>query len=332
MGRDKLRLEHVANDKKKAGTLRAGNSGILTEQGEFAGCCPHATHLRQLGIEIEIPTPDKLIMFQMGVESENAVFRDLEASLPEGQVLLREEETAIEWETNNGTRVTGRPDGVIYSAQQEVVRVGDRVVKTNTNLSPLYGIELKTVASFYTTKEVLLEGEPKLTALIQAAHYAWQLGVPYKLSYKNYVNQTVPGFKWVQPLLQGVPEWAREHINYKGDYAIGIKPFETVFELDFDEQGYCWYRREGDKVWTKSIIRWQDIRRYYEFISLIPETHKLGSKLHTVGVTGKKKSYSHCDQYCPIHQGFSQYEHDYFLWLSKIIEAATQGKLSKNQE
>jgi hypothetical protein len=344
-GRDKLRLQHVYQDARKAGSLRAGNSGILTETGEFAGACPHIAHLRQLGIESEVPTSDKLIMFQMGVESENAVFRDLGAILPEGQILLREEETGIEWRTSNGTRVTGRPDGVIYDKHIQhitVPRAGyefeiddPRYLAPRTieqvKLEPKYGIELKTVASFWTTREVLFEREPKLTALIQAAHYAWQLNIPYKLSYKNYVNQTFPS--WAHKFIPKQGEPGSEHVSYndKGE-AKNVNPFEIVYELDFDEHGYCWYRLEGAAVWTKSIVRWQDIRRFYEFVSSIPETGKLGNKLTTVGCTGKKKSYSHCDMYCPIHGQFSHLEHNYHEWLSAIKLAAQQGKLTGESE
>lgn len=318
-GRNRLREQHVLHDKTKMGTLRAGNSGILTEQGEFAGCCPHQSHLRQLGIETEVPTPDKLIMFQMGVESENAVFRDLEADLPKGQVLLREEDTPIRWETSNGTPVTGRPDGVVYER------------KKDHSLIPTYGIELKTAASFWTTREVLFEQEPKFTALVQAAHYSWQLGVPYKLSYKNYVNQAFPSWAHKFVPKQGQP--GSEHVSYndKGD-AKNVNPYEIVYELDSDEYGFIWYRLEGASVWTKSIIRTQDIQRYYEFISNIKETKKLGRKVITVGCTGKTKSYSSCDMYCSIHKQFKQYEHDYDLWLEKIKEAAASGQLYGTDE
>ena len=308
-GRDNLRVAHSEMDKAKAGRLRAGNSGILTEQGEFAGCCPHAAHLRELGIETETHTDDKLIMFQMGVLSETAVFGDLQAALPEGQTILQEEETPIKWETSNGTPVTGRPDGVVLK---------DGV--------PYYGIELKTAASFWTTREVVFNQEPKFTALAQAAHYAWQLKVPYKLSYKNYVNQGFPG--WANKFVpkQGEPGSEVVEYNDKGE-AKHVKPYEIVYELDSDEHGYVWYRLEGAAIWTKSIIRLQDIERYYEFVSKIKETKQLGRKVITVGVTGQKKSYSHCNLYCPIHKHFSHLEEDYDLWLEKIKEAAAVGAL-----
>lgn len=318
-GRNRLRLQHVEQDKQKMGSLRAGNSGILTPQGEFAGCCPHQAHLRQLGIETEVPTPDKLIMFQMGVESENAVFRDLEADLPKGQVLLREGDTPIRWETSNGTPVTGRPDGVIYEKKQD------------HSLVPIYGIELKTVASFWTTREVLFEQEPKFTALVQAAHYSWQLGIPYKLSYKNYVNQAFPS--WATKFVPKPGQPGSEYVSYndKGDPK-NVMPFEIVYELDIDEHGFVWYRLEGARVWTKSIVNKNDIERYYEFVSRIPETKKLGKKVITVGCTGKAKSYSSCDMYCPIHTQFKQYEDSYDLWLAKIREAAESGKLVGTDE
>lgn len=330
-GRQVLRLRHSEQDRKKLGTLRAGNSGIMTEQGEFAGSCPHVAHLRQLGIEIEQHSDDKLIMFQMGIESENAVFQDLEAQLPEGQVLLREEDCPIEWYTSNGTRVTGRPDGVIYQKEKEVLVRDGGIDIEKMKLRPLYGIELKTVASFWTTRDVLLDREPKLSALIQAAHYSWQLGIPYKLSYKNYVNQVIPGFKWLQEAIPRQGEPGSEHISYsdKG-YPKNINPFELVYELDADEHGYIWFRMETsdehrESPWTKSIIKQQDIQRYYEFVSEIKVTGKLGRKVNTVGCTGKKKSYSQCDMYCPVHMKYGEYEGNYQLWLQRIREDIRAG-------
>lgn len=326
-GRETLRLQHVEKDQLKLNTLRAGNSGILTETGEFAGACPHVAHLRYLGIESEVPTPDKLIMFQMGVESENAVFRDLEANLPAGQKLLREDECGIEWFTSNGVRVTGRPDGVVYTKSSLTPLVSNETHGTSSlvlpeavggeSLVPYYGIELKTVASFWTTREVLFEREPKLTALIQAAHYAWKLGVPYKLSYKNYVNQTFPSWAMKMIPRQGQP--GSEHVAYndKGDPK-NVNPFEIVYECDIDSNGYMWYKLETETQWTKSIVNTKDIERYYEFVSRIQETGVLGGKLTTIGTTGKKKSYSHCDLYCPIHRNFSDFENDYPKWVSEI--------------
>lgn len=300
-----MRLRHIEEDVKKLGTLRAGNSGILTEQGEFAGCCPHVAHLRQLGLEVEQPSDSTLIMFQLGVESETAVFRDLQASLPDGHVILRESDIPVKWNTSNGTPVSGRPDGVVCK------QVGNATI-------PQYGIELKSVASFWTTREVLLRGKPKISHLIQAVHYAWKLGIPYKLSYKQYAIQSVPFWKGKKEEFPDMP-WS-------------IEPFEVTYDIDIDRTGRAWFRKEGSNVWTASVVTTQDIERFYEFVSRIPETKKLGSKLNTIDVVGTKQEYSQCARYCTVHQTFHEFEKDYDLWIEKVREYVENHKNQQQQQ
>ncbi len=339
-GRGVLRLAHQEQDSQKRGTLRAGNSGLLSHTGEFAGCCPHVAHLRQIGIEAEGHTDSKLIMFQMGVESENAVFRDLAAQLPEGQVLLRESETPINWLTKNGTPVSGRPDGVIYERTTEILgRTDINGVELSqvsaVKLRPHYGVELKTVASFWTTRNILLERMPKLEHLCQVAHYAWKLGIPYKLSYKNYVNQIIPPYKWILPLIPRKGDPLSGCIDYN-EYgkAKNVAPYEITYEIDIDEHGFVWFRLEQiETIWRKSIVNIRDVERFYDFVSEIPHTKKLGSKRTTINSVGTELDYSHCDKYCPIHMQFSQFEHDYDLWLSHIKYAAElPGGIRKGEE
>lgn len=314
-GRELLRLRHQEEDIKKLGTLRAGNSGILTEDGEFAGCCPHTAHLRGMGLEVEIPNDSTLIMFQLGIESETAVFRDLQASLPEGKILLRESEIPIRWQTSNGTWVSGRPDGVVCR------RVGEATI-------PEYGIELKSIASFWTTREVLLEGQPKLAHLIQATHYAWKLGVPYKLSYKQYALQAFP--EWAAKFVPAGMEWCVDY-NDKGG-AKNIRPFEITYDVDIDQKtGRAYYKRETDSKWIASIVTTGDIERYYEFISRIPETGKLGNMVNTIDVLGNKKSYSQCKSYCKVHQLFADKESDYSSWVAAVTEYVTQQNLDRSK-
>ena len=107
--RDKHRDGEVA----KLGNLRAGTSGIISPDGDVAGSCIRKAHVRQLGLELENITEDKLIMFDLGFANEDVIYNKLKSILPEGHTILREEEIPIEWTTTNGTKVTGRPDIVI---------------------------------------------------------------------------------------------------------------------------------------------------------------------------------------------------------------------------
>jgi hypothetical protein len=309
-GRQKQQVDHAEKEKLKLGNLRAGNSGILTVEGQFAGSCPMETHLRQLGISLEELADNKLIMFQLGILSEEAITSDLMPAIEPGQVLLREEQIPIEWTTSNGTRVTGRPDLVICNANLE----------TGMNL-PVLGIEAKSIASIWTTCDILFNAQPKLGHLIQSAHYAWKLGtpdqpLPYKLLYKQYANQVIPDWKLKQ--LPAVHESLRSALEWSGNRVKQIVPFEVVFDIRIDERGQVHFKLENVDTWTKSIVNVADIERYYEFVSRISETKDLGQKLTTIDVVGRPAAYSQCDKYCPAHMMFGKYQHDYSLWRDQV--------------
>lgn len=303
-GRQLLRQRHKAGDAEKLGNLRAGNSGIMSEQGDVAGSCHRVAHLRALGIDLEEPEDSKLIMFQMGTANEDVVYNDLVQTAGPDEVILRETEIPTFWLTKNGTKVTGRPDMVICSMQSPLsVPVGIRTCKvpgrSDVVAVPSWGVELKSIASVWTTREVLFDGAPKMAHLIQASHYAWQLGVPFRLMYKQYVNQVVP--QWAQRMFPKDGKPGSEYIEYndKGEIK-NIRPFEIVYELEVTKNGMVRYRREdGSSPWIVTLIRPTDIERFYEAASLIGETGDLGKRPLTIDSQGKEKSYSNCN-YCPL--------------------------------
>ncbi len=315
VGRQMHRAEYVEKDKAKLGILRAGNSGIMSAAGNVAGSCHRVAHLRQLGIELDPPSPSSLIMFQVGTANEDIVFEDLKHTLAEGEVILREEEIPISWLTSNGTKVTGRPDMVICRKEQEI----DEKRGAQERLVPVLGLELKSVASVWTTREVLVEGKPKLAHLCQAGHYMWKLGVPFRLIYKQYSLQAMPDFaKKMMPRL-GKP--GSEHLDYndKGE-AKNIKPFEIIYELEYIG-GVLNHRREGTSQWTQTIVTHEDIERYYEFISRMTEDKTLGPVPVTVGAGGEEKKYSNCG-YCPLNNlcnpGRGKPVPSYDQWLAEV--------------
>lgn len=344
-GRQLARKEHKEQDKKKLGNLRAGNSGIMSEQGDFAGACPRVAHLRSLGLDVEEPSDPTLIMFQMGTANEEVVFQDLLKTKAEDEVILREEEIPIEWFTKNGTKVTGRPDMVVCRKKDWIVTEEEAAqlaqgyphdleagsVVPGALSEPLFGIEIKGVFSVWTSREVLFDGNPKMAHLIQAAHYSWQLGktgvvaegtssssgLPFKLLYKQYGNQAVP--QWAGKFFPKKGESHSEHIEYneKGDIK-NINPFEIIYELEFDSSGFLKYRREGSSRWVRTMIRTQDIERYYEFVSTMPETGLLGNRPITMDSRGKEKSYSNCS-YCALKSVCDSSEKKgYPVWLQEV--------------
>jgi hypothetical protein len=319
-GRQLDREQHKQKEVLKVGTLRAGNTGMMSGTGDFAGACPRTVHLRQLGYELEVPDDSKMIMFQMGIANESVVFKDLMHTSGPEEVILQEEEIPISWLTSNGTKVTGRPDMVLCS-------------KKDGQTIPFLGIEIKSIASVWTSREVLFEGQPKLPHLLQSAHYSWKLGVPFRLVYKQYSNQAVPG--WAGKLFPKQGEPHSQHISYneKGDIKY-IEPFEIAYELEWDSSSrkYLRYRREigeGEKEldWTRTLISQQDVERFYEFVANMQETKVLGVRPMTIDAQGNEKNYSNCG-YCPLKDTCDKHESKgYDKWMAAVLKEMNSGKI-----
>jgi hypothetical protein len=336
-GRQIARKKYTDMDATKLGILRAGNSGIMSEDGEVAGSCHRVAHLRQLGIELDPPTDSNLIMFQVGTSNEDIIFEDLMHTAAAGEIILREEEIPIEWFTSNGTRVTGRPDMVLCVVEETPVTAeeaasmngsGPEHMQAGALLSsakPVLGLELKSVASVWTSRSVLFEGEPKLAHLAQAGHYAWKLNVPFKLIYKQYALQSMPDFAAKFFPAQGKP--LSEHIDYNPQgKPKAIKPFEIVYDLEYGQNGKLRYRREGTKSWTESIVSREDIERYYEFVSKMGPDQNLGPRPLTLGTDGEAKKFTNC-AYCPLDKTCKT-EKVYADWLNAVkkLKQIAEGK------
>lgn len=131
------------------------------------------------GINLEETTPSRKLMFQAGVSNED-IWYDTIKDVWDGPI-LREEEVATYWKTKNGIEVTGRPDIVLCT---DDARMSDE----QTEPRPVVGIELKLVSALWTGRDALFEGKPKFNHLCQAAHYSWQLDIPFELWYTNRVD------------------------------------------------------------------------------------------------------------------------------------------------
>lgn len=310
-GRQLARTKYKEEEKDKLGILRAGNSGVMTEDGDAAGSCLRVAHLRSLGIETEPPDDSRLIMFQLGTANEDVIYADLVHTKAEDEIILRETEIPISWVTSNGTKVTGRPDMVVLK-------------KTGDATQPVFGVEIKSIASVWTSREVLFDGTPKFEHLIQAGHYSWKLGCPFKLMYKQYANQAVP--QWANKFFPKKGERNSEHIEYndKGEIK-SIQPFEVVYELQWNAKvSSLEYRREdrpNDK-WVRSPISTADIERFYEFLSTMGSRKELGPRPMTIDAEGREKNFSKCN-YCPVKPICdTQEKNGYDAWLQAVKAVA----------
>lgn len=330
-GRILARQEYVRLDEKKRGYLRAGNSGIVLpgsgKSVQVAGSCHRIAHLRQLGIELDPPDDPTVIMFQVGTANEDIVYADLRQTCAVDEVILREEEIPIEWFTSNQTRVTGRPDMVI--CRDEMVAVeGDGVTAYMNRRVPILGLELKSIASIWTTRSVLIKREPKLAHLVQAGHYSWQLGVPFRLIYKQYAVQHPPAPTSYYDIRNDFPrpgEPGSEYCEYdSGGSLKSVRPYEIIYSLQFNEAGVLQMQSgEGGSNWVDTIVTRDGIREYYELVSNMPSAGP-GPLPSNLTWNGERMGYSAC-KYCPLRTVCSNRKQDYAQWLSAVQNRLASG-------
>jgi hypothetical protein len=296
------RQQHAAGEASKIGNLRAGDSGAMLKNGDIIGGCPRRAYVRtQLGLEVEPPSESNLIMFELGKANET-VWVDKLKRVWKGSIRC-EEEIPIAWSTSSGARVTGRPDVVLCD---EAGR-------------PVLGIEHKAVCSVWTAKSVSFEVQPKVKHVVQAAHYAWQLRIPYRLVYTQYVNYAVP--QWAGKMFGSQPDLVET--NDKGEIK-HVKPHETIYELSFDDKGQVLYRLEppegaddNDHPYTVTVLNVADIERYYEYVAQMHQRKVLGQRPKSVKLTGQKASYDECS-YCPLFEQCEKHEDSWERWIENV--------------
>lgn len=322
-GRENRTKDRAGEEVKKLGVLRAGMSGIRSsETGDIAGTCHRKTHLRALGIEIETPDEHKQMMFEMGYASEDITYDLLEKSLLPGEIMLREEQIPIQWQLPNGTKVSGRPDIVICKQLPEQTMINNGVASNFTVAPiPILGLELKSVHSMWTARDVLFNGQPKMNNLIQAAHYMWKLGVPYKLVYKGYSALGQSMNDWAAKLFPKKGEPLSQYIDYNEKGGIkGIKQFEVVYDMMIDDRDRVCYKLESATEWVRTIITTADIEKYYSFVAEMPVSKDLGPRPMTIDAHGDKLNYKDC-QYCPLQSTCDMHEDaGYDEWLKQVRE------------
>lgn len=285
-GFEHIQAEHDEHEKQKLGILRGGNSGLaeVDENGKLGitGTCHRRTYLRMKGIQYDEIDDDRNIMFGGGRFNEDMWYDLLSRSY--SHKILRESEVPISWKTDNGTLVTGRPDMVLLDSQDK----------------PMLGLELKMASSLWTAREVI-NGRPKQPHLIQAAHYSWQLGVPFQLWYTAYVDFAITG--WVQKHFPKQGEVGSEYCVYNEQGEImKVLPFQIGFELRWEENGTLSFRRANtDDAWNETIISANRIKQYYDFIANMEESDSLGPRPENLKFSGEKMNWKFCDnKYCKL--------------------------------
>jgi hypothetical protein len=294
---------HAEQEKTKVGILRAGNTGIITADGGVAGKCARLTYLRYKGIQVEEADHSRELMFAAGRSNEDSWLEVLRAADPT-LVIKREEEIPIRWETASGVPVTGRPDIVIGHEKDGV-------------FVPENGIELKQASSLWTVRDVGIMMKPKMLHLMQAAHYSWQVGVPFELWYTSRADFAVMGWAQKNFPRPGEPGSDRCEYNEKGEIK-KVLPFVKGYELDLTQKGQLRYRPVGDGPWTYTVITRDSIEGYFELIPLMDSVGVLPPAPINIEADGQKGGYSICS-YCPLQATCESYKGKKVSeWMSKV--------------
>lgn len=302
-GQEALQKQHQEKEAAKLGILRAGNTGALLPDGTLAGKCAAKTWLRLQGIESEEISEDRHLMFAAGVGNEQLWMDVLNASGYPHKI-LREEEIPIEWLTRPGIKVTGRPDIVLMGADQK----------------PCLGVELKLVSSVWTARDVLA-GKPKTDHLLQAAHYSWQLGIPFQLWYTSRADFAVMG--WAVKHFPRKGEPGSESCGYgdKGDVN-KVLPFRRGFQVEAHGPENAVVRFTDLSTGRKSETFFSpgDIRAYYEYVASMKQLDKVPVNLESDGAPAGWKLNQYCGLGALCCMNVPQ-PMDIHEWKSKIQES-----------
>lgn len=326
-GQAALERQREEEETAKVGTLRGGNSGL--KLGDLIyGKCHRLSLLRFLGISSSTE-PNRHLMFAAGRTNEDSWY-ELLAESWDGPI-LREDEIPVSWQTSNGTPVTGRPDIVLCENVPQARAEGSRDAGAPADESqsersggepkPVLGLELKLVSSLWTALSVFLKKVPKSDHLIQAAHYSWQLGVPFELWYTSRVDWPILKWKWILDLLKGD---GRTEIERDERGPKKLLPFYSGFFLDWKD-GRLYYRHESATVWTPTAVTAEGVRDYYEYVSTLQETKDLGPRPTNQEVTGGEAGWNKCDaKYCPLAGVCDRHESNYDKWLDAATKELTK--------
>lgn len=327
-GINQLIAEGNAREAEKVGRLRAGNTGMIMENGDIVGSCAAETYLRMLGINGKPVDANKELMFAGGRLNEDHWLQVLKKSY-EGPIAC-EEEIATKWKTANGIDVTGRPDialcsEVRYSDYYGSMMKGDTAYEVP--VKPESILELKQIMSVNSAYNVLIKREPQLKHLMQNAHYMWQHDCPGELWYTNRNNLDMPGWmefrEFPKPGEPGTESLGyryyrmgdinprtgkpKKHQLTEADYMSGkykktfaqaskIKPFVQGFKLQLMD-GTLYYQDASKPKgeWIESIVTIERIKRFYEFVSELEQYGKVPKPALNLTATGDKIGWKFSD-------------------------------------
>jgi len=309
-GQEIINQRRAAQEAEKVGQFRGGNSGFVVN-GEIRGKCPRATLLRFLGVN-EQHNFSKQLMFRAGELAEQITLPMVQASWS-GKILTQQE-AATKWilerQGKDGIAVTGSPD----------------IVLADETGKPEYGIECKNIMSYWTMDSVGPWGkfkqgkpEPKPDHVVQAAHYAWQLNVPYFIVYTNTVN-------W-QVMTKGMTGLAGydEYVTRNGSRVYRVEPFVMIFAVTINDKGQVRVTNTLTGQVMSTDITVQGIKDYYKIIIDSLDREELPPRMVNRDLSGTMLEWSMYDpKYNPLSELHDMYDaqrlsfHD-FVEQARII-------------
>jgi len=242
--------EQDSAEKDKLGTLRGGETGILLPGGKVGSDkCVRHVYLRQHGMKAETIDENRELMFSAGRSNEDGWVDALKRSWS-GKIRC-EEDIPTKWLTTNGIPVTGRPD----------------IILCDDNYSPVHGIELKNISSVWTARQIL-QGRPRVKAIMQAAHYSMALNfLPFSVCYTSRMDWH-PG-KGARYWPEHIPEGV--YTGSDGTWLFKVGPFNREWKLRWVWPGGS----SGDAILMindrPSVITDRGIRSYYETLSKLDD-------------------------------------------------------------
>ena len=300
-GQQTLNAERAKGDEDKRGILRGGSAGAIID-GQVYGNCARIHYLRTKGVEIK-PDLNTQVMFDSGIANEDSVFKVLSAALPKGYKLLREEEIPVTWDTND-FKATGRPD----------------MVYVDENDKPVLGLELKSISSIYTARNIIANKKPSSSHLIQAGFYSYRLGaqnsidpIPYKLIYSSspYWHLSTIG-KTVADEFAGSKD-----VEMKNNRPFRVLPTRKVFDLSW-QSGVLHYKPEHADEWKATLLTIESINLYYNTVALMGKTKTLPPLPTDLNLVGNKE-YSPC-QYCELAKVCNK-TREFDKWYDEVVMA-----------
>lgn len=270
--------EHDNKEAEKVGTLRGGNSGCITADNKLLGQCGRIAYLRAKGINPNPIEEERELMFAAGRSNEDTWLDALKRTWT-GPILC-EEDIPTSWKTQIGMAVTGRPDIVLCEGENK----------------PVLGIELKLVSSLWTARDILINDVPKMNHLVQAAHYSWQLEVPFELWYTSRADYHI-GSGWERRVFKKGLGLPMMETNDDG-HPKKLTPFVAGFTMHWDGDRLVYTSVQTGRS-VQTLITQTGINKYYNQVADMDVTDKLPPRPEGVKGDGSK-SYSACD-YCALN-------------------------------